>query len=159
MRETEQLAQRFREVILNGKWVTNTNLKEQIDQLPLAEANEQIDNLNTIALLCFHIHYYIKGVLQVLNGGTLDIKDKFSFDAPDLKSEEDWISLKEELWKDAYAFALAIEKIDDSQLSNEFVKAEYGTYRRNLNGMIEHCYYHLGQIVLLKKLISIKAKS
>ncbi len=28
-----------------------------------------------------------------------------------------------------------------------------GDYLRNIDGMIEHSYYHLGQIVLIEKLI------
>ena len=31
---------------------------------------------------------------------------------------------------------------------------KYGNYFRNLTGIIEHLHYHLGQIVLIKKLIA-----
>ena len=33
-----------------------------------------------------------------------------------------------------------------------FVDEKYGSYERNLDVMIEHCYYHLGQVMLIKKL-------
>ncbi|MEM8891667.1 MAG: DUF1572 domain-containing protein, partial [Bacteroidota bacterium] len=35
-----------------------------------------------------------------------------------------------------------------------FVDEKYGTYRRNIDGMIEHCYYHLGQISIIRKMIA-----
>ncbi|MGJ8593340.1 MAG: hypothetical protein ACSHXF_12375 [Aquaticitalea sp.] len=44
----------------------------------------------------------------------------------------------------------------DSQLNAVFVDAKYGTYLRNIDGMIEHSYYHLGQIVLIKKLLQLE---
>ncbi|MGN6163930.1 MAG: hypothetical protein ACTHOF_05245 [Flavisolibacter sp.] len=41
----------------------------------------------------------------------------------------------------------------DSKLDEIFVDEKYGTYYRNLQGIIEHTHYHLGQIVLIKKLL------
>jgi hypothetical protein len=37
--------------------------------------------------------------------------------------------------------------------------AKYGNYYRNLHGIIEHTHYHLGQIVLIKKLLKRRRKS
>ncbi|MFN5091169.1 MAG: hypothetical protein ACK5F6_14290 [Bacteroidota bacterium] len=47
-----------------------------------------------------------------------------------------------------------LEEMDENTLNSIFVKKEYGTYYFNINTLIEHSYYHLGQIVLIKKLIS-----
>jgi len=44
----------------------------------------------------------------------------------------------------------------DSKINEVFVNEKYGTYLRNIDGMIEHCYYHLGQITLIKKLLQQK---
>ena len=151
--QSSQLANRFREVILNGKWVANTNFKEQVSNVTLDDATKKIGSLNTIALLTFHIHYYVAGVLKVLEGGSLEISDKFSFDIKPNFSKDDWELLKSNLWNDAERFATLVEQIPDSKLNDVFVDAKYGTYRRNIDGMIEHCYYHLGQIVLIKKLL------
>ncbi|MCK7590001.1 DUF1572 domain-containing protein [Subsaxibacter sp. CAU 1640] len=151
--QSSQLANRFREVILNGKWVANTNFKEQVSNVTLDDATKKIGSLNTIALLTFHIHYYVAGVLKVLEGGSLEISDKFSFDIKPNFSKDDWELLKSNLWNDAERFATLVEQIPDSKLNDVFVDAKYGTYLRNIDGMIEHCYYHLGQIVLIKKLL------
>ena len=35
-----------------------------------------------------------------------------------------------------------------------FVDQKYGDYQRNIDLMIEHAYYHLGQILILKKLLN-----
>ena len=58
------LTNRFREVVLDGKWVANTNFKDQLSDLNLEEATSKIGSLNTIALLTSHIHYYIAGILN-----------------------------------------------------------------------------------------------
>ena len=58
------LADRLREVFTEGKWVLGTNFKEQIIDLDWNQATQKIDNLNTIANLTFHIHYYIAGVAK-----------------------------------------------------------------------------------------------
>jgi len=41
----------------------------------------------------------------------------------------------------------------ETQLEETFVDEKYGNYLRNIEGIIEHGYYHLGQISLLKKMI------
>jgi hypothetical protein len=155
--KTKQIADRFREVLLNGTWVANTNFKDQLADVSFQEATTVVESLNTIALLSFHINYYIAGIQNVFDGGTLDIRDKYSFDLPVLQSEQDWINLKIKLFNDAEIFANSIEKLSDDKLPLDFVDAKYGTYQRNLDGMIEHCYYHLGQVVLLKKILKLRA--
>ncbi|WP_317039171.1 hypothetical protein [Flavobacterium sp. Root901] len=57
-------------------------------------------------------------------------------------------------WIAAEEFASFVEKMTDEQLDQAFVDEKYGTYRRNIEAMIEHSYYHLAQIVLIKKLLS-----
>ena len=71
-----QLADRLNEILLDGKWVTGTNIKSQIFDLDWKSATNKIGTLNSIADLIFHIDYYIAGVLKVLEGGNLEIKDK-----------------------------------------------------------------------------------
>ena len=153
MSTTSQLAKRFREVLLDGKWIANTNFKEQLSDVTWEQATTKIDSLNTIVMLTFHIHYYIAGLVNVFEGGDLEIKDKFSFDLPPIESQEQWESLLNKLWQDSEKFATLLEQMPDSKLDEVFVDEKYGTYLRNIDGMIEHSYYHLGQITLIKKMI------
>lgn len=153
MKNTLEIANRFREIILNGTWVANTNYKDQLENLDWKIAVTPIQDLNTIAVLAQHIHYYIKGINNVLKGGTLDVKDKFSFDFPIIHSSQEWKTFLTKFWTDAEEFALLIEQMNDEKLNQGFVDEKYGTYKRNIECMIEHSYYHLGQIVLIKKLI------
>jgi hypothetical protein len=155
MNLSSQLAKQFREAFLDGDWIS-TNYKAQISDVDWEQATTKIGSLNTIAALTFHVNYYVAGVLNVLEGGTLDIRDKYSFDMPPIESQEDWEKLRNELLSNAKRFAELMETITDEKYGEPFVDEKYGNYLRNMHGMIEHAYYHLGQIVLLKKLISEK---
>ena len=147
------IANRLREVLLNGKWIANTNFKEQILSVSWEQAIRKVGSLNTIALLTFHINYYLKGLLNVFNGGNLEIRDKYSFDLPEIKSETDWNTLVNDFLNNAEMFANQVEQMADSMLDQPFVDEKYGSYLRNIEGAIEHSYYHLGQVSLIRKMI------
>jgi len=153
MVKNSEIANRLREVLLNGKWIANTNFKEQILSVSWEQAIQKVGNLNTIALLTFHINYYLQGVLNVFNGGKLEIRDKYSFDLPQITSEAGWEKLVADFLDNSEKFADKVELMDDSTFNQPFVDEKYGTYLRNIEGVIEHSYYHLGQISLIRKMI------
>lgn len=152
----QQLANQFREVILNGTWIANTNYKNQLEGLDYKIATSQVDSLNTIAVLAQHIHYYIKGINNVFDGGNLEIRDIYSFDFNPIESQSQWEEFLVQFWNDAEEFATHVEKMSDEKLKEPFVDEKYGSYIRNIDGMIEHSYYHLGQISLINKLLKNK---
>jgi hypothetical protein len=154
MKSTLEIANRFKEVILNGTWIANTNFKDQLAYTNWELMTSKIDSLNSIAVLAQHIHYYIKGINNVFKNGTLDIKDQFSFDFPPIDSQNKWDDFLTRFWNDAEEFASMIEQMPEEKLNHVFVEEKYGTYQRNIDAMIEHAYYHLGQIVLIKKLVT-----
>jgi len=153
MSTTPQLAKRFREVMLDGLWIANTNFKDQLSDVTWEQARTKVGSLNTIEMLTFHIDYYIAGLVNVFEGGDLEIRDKYSFDFAPIESQEQWDKLLNKLWNDVEKFATLLEQMSDSKMDEVFVDEKYGTYLRNIDGMIEHAYYHLGQITLLKKLL------
>ena len=147
------IANRLREVLLDGKWIANTNFKEQILSVSWEQAIQKVGNVNTIALLTFHINYYLAGLLNVFNGGDLEIKDKYSFDLPEIKSEKDWNKLVNDFLSNSEMFAKQVEQMDENRLDQPFADEKYGSYLRNIEGVIEHSYYHLGQVSLIRKMI------
>jgi hypothetical protein len=146
------IANRLEEVLLNGTWIANTNFKNQIESISWQLATQKVGKINTIALLTYHINYYLEGILNVFNGGALEIRDQFSFDMPPIQSETDWQNLRQNFLTNAELFVRHVTKLEDEKWDSAFVDEKYGTYYRNIEGVIEHCYYHLGQISLLKKL-------
>jgi hypothetical protein len=149
------IANRLREVLLNGKWIANTNFKEQLLNVSWKQAIQKVDNLNTIALLTYHLNYYLAGLLNFFKSGKLEIRDKYSFDLPEIKSEGDWNALVNDFLNNAEMFAKQVEQMDESLLDQPFADEKYGSYLRNIEGVIEHSYYHLGQVSLIRKMISV----
>jgi hypothetical protein len=91
--------------------------------------------------------------MDALKTGDLTIRDKFSFNHPELKKEAEWQEFQNNIWEEAKEFIVLIENLDDDLLDTYFIEEKYGSYYRNFAGIIEHTHYHLGQIAILKKLI------
>ena len=152
MNLTGQIAKQFRDVHFGGNW-TSSSLKDNLKDLTWQQAITQVYSFNTIALLIFHMNYYVDAVMKVLRGGSLDASDKYSFDLPPIRSQADWEKLLDKTWTDAESFASLIEQLPESKLGETFSDEKYGNYYRNIHGIIEHIHYHLGQIVLIKKIL------
>ncbi len=153
MQSPELLAKHIRDVHFGGNWTTS-NLKDNLAGVSWQQATRQVYELNTIATLVFHINYYISAVLKVLQGEPLQAHDKYSFDLPPIQSQEDWEKLLNKTWADAEHFAALVEQLPEATLWEPFTDEKYGTYYRNLLGIIEHAHYHLGQIAVIKKVLS-----
>lgn len=148
------ISSRLREVLLDGHWIANTNYKEQLNSVNWQQATQKVETLNTIALLTYHVNYYLAGLLNAFENGKLEIRDKYSFDLPPINSEYEWNKLVADFLSNAERFVKKIEIMDDKILDQPFIDEKYGTYLRNIEAIIEHSYYHLGQISLIRKLIT-----
>jgi uncharacterized damage-inducible protein DinB len=148
-----QIAKHFRDVYFGDNW-TGVNLKDTLADISWQQAITRVHNLNSIATLVFHINYYVNPVLKVLQGEPLNARDKHSFDLSPITSADDWQKLVAKALTEAELFAGQIEKLDDAKLFEDFADQKYGNYYRNVHGIIEHTYYHLGQISLIKKILN-----
>ena len=68
-----------------------------------------------------------------------------------MQNDEAWQNFLALFWKDTEELVNLIKTLTNDQLDAIFVKEAYGSYKRNIEALIEHSYYHLGQIVLLLK--------
>jgi hypothetical protein len=145
---TKQIAKHFREVHSGDNW-NSVNLKDSLNGIDWEQATTQVYSFNTIATLVFHINYYISSVIKVFEGQPLNAHDKYSFDLPPLLSRQEWEALLNKSWTEAEKFATLIGQLPDHK---------YGNYYRNIQGIIEHTHYHLGQIVLIKRILQVESK-
>ncbi|WP_375434357.1 hypothetical protein [uncultured Hymenobacter sp.] len=152
MNLSEQIAKQFREVYFGGNW-TAVNLKESLANVTWQQATTKVHSFNTIAALVYHTTYYVSAVLKVLEGKPLEAKDAYSFNHLPILTPEDWEKLLSETWTDAEHFACLVELLPESTLWENFSDQKYGSYYRNIQGIIEHTHYHLGQIILIKKML------
>lgn len=150
---TKQIGKQLRDVYFGGNW-TWVNYKDQLDDVTWQHATAKIGSFNTIASLVYHTGYYITAVTNVFENKPFDAHDKYAFDHPPVNSEETWNQLVKNVYERAEHFVKLIEEMPESLLWETFMEEKYGNYYRNLTGIIEHLHYHLGQIVLLKKIIA-----
>jgi hypothetical protein len=153
MKLTNEIARHLREVHVGRNW-TFVNLKDTLSDITWQQATTKLHALNTIAALVYHMNYYVNLVTKVLQGGPLDGKDAYSWETPPIESQAAWEQLLNKTFTDAENFARQIEQVDEHLLGAIFHDTKYGNYYRNLHGIIEHCHYHLGQIVIIKKLLA-----
>ena len=150
---TTQIAKHFRDVHFGGNWASS-NLRDNLADVTWQQATTQVYSFNSIATLVYHTNYYVSAVLKVLQGESLQAKDEYSFSHPPINSEEDWQLLLNKTFSDAETFATLIEQLPEEKLFENFTDEKYGNYYRNIHGIIEHIHYHLGQIVLIKKILT-----
>lgn len=148
---TLQIANQLRAVYNGPNW-TASCIKDQLSDVTWEQAITKVQDFNTIAVLSYHIHYYIHVGLDVLKGGPLVAKDIDSFDHPPITCQEEWEAFVAITFAEAEEYATLVENMDEALLWEPFANLNYGNYFRNIVGMIEHCHYHLGQIALLKKM-------
>lgn len=147
-----ELASHVRQVFFGGNW-TSSNLKDMLAGISWDQATAKTAHPNSIAALVFHINYFIIAASKVLEGLPLDAHDRYSFDVPPIRSEEEWQQLVNQALTSAEKFAALIERLEANKLWEIFSDEKYGTYFRNIVGIIEHSHYHLGQIAVIKNLL------
>jgi len=152
MKLNEQMARHLRELFLGGNW-PGSSMKEQLEGLSWKQAVTPVGDLNNIAVLIFHIKYYIVKATKFLEGHPEPSVDSESFEVPPINSEKDWQDLIEKTWLEVENFALLLDDLPEEKLWDYYKKKEYGTSYRIFQGIIEHGYYHLGQIALIKKIL------
>jgi len=150
---TQLLSKHFRDVHFGGNW-TSVNLKDTLAGVNRQQATTKVHDLNTIAVLVFHINYYVAAILKVFQGDALDAHDKFSFDLLPINTEEEWQALVAKTLTEAAQLAVAIENLPEATLLQDFADPKYGSYYRNILGVTEHTHYHLGQIAIIKKMVT-----
>lgn len=147
-----QLAKHLRDVHFGGNWCT-VDLKSTLSGIDWKDANKSVHSLHSIAALAFHVFYYTDVIITVLEENKLEGKDELSWITPAIQSQEDWTGLLNNAWEKAEKAARLIEQLPDEKLVQDFVDPKYGTNYRNMAGIIEHMHYHLGQMVVIRKLL------
>lgn len=152
MKITELIAQHIMEVFEGDNW-TDVNMKDTLHDVDYRQAATVTKaSYNTIAALLHHLSFYNEIVSMRLLGINPEIDEINGFNVPTIKNEHDWQQLKDAAFASAANLADAVRKFPEERLE-ELTVTGHSTYYKTLHGIAEHTHYHLGQIVLLKKLI------
>lgn len=154
MKITDAIAQQLLDVHFGENW-TDVWIRKTLEDVSSEEASQVTGaSPNTIAALLYHITFYNNVIYSRLQGIDPPIGEANGFDVPALNGAQDWERLQADNLASAQQLADAIRKVPDEVLGQPILKDRASSsYYRQLHGVIEHTHYHLGQIVLLKKLI------
>lgn len=154
MQLTHLLAQHLKNVYEGNNW-TDVNISDTIKDINWQQAQQKTaGSSNTIASLLHHLYYWNEILMQRMKGETPVIPQANGFDVPPLNNEEDWNALKEKTHQSFMQLSEAIKSFPEEKLPDNYAPTIPSTYYRNFQGIVEHAHYHLGQIVILKKLIA-----
>jgi hypothetical protein len=149
---SKEVARHLRELFIGDNW-TWSCMKDALSTTTWKTAvRRPIRNGNNIAMLVYHMNFYLNVVYLRFTEDKHGFEYDESFNVPEIRSEADWQALVAKTWADMEALAVVIENLPDEKLLDP-ISPVHGSNYKNFHGMIEHCYYHLGQIVLLKKMI------
>ncbi len=146
------LAKQLHDVFFGGNWCVST-YKEHLENISLEKAKIQYNGLNSIFTLFVHTTYYINVLKNAVINNKLEGSDKNSFILPNIETEAQWQNYIKTKFEEVKELVQIIENLSPDQLEKDFFDPKYGTFFRNFSGIIEHFHYHLGQIVILKKII------
>ena len=120
----KHIAKHLREIHFGGNW-TCSNMRDTLTDITWQQALTKVGDFNAIATLTCHTTYYVKALLDVLQGKPLTAKDELSFEVPPFHSQQDWAMLLQEAWDNAEQAALLIEQLPDSLLLEVFTNEKY----------------------------------
>lgn len=155
MKLTDTLSENILNVFEGNNW-TDVSITDILSAISFTQANTvTAASRNTIAGLAHHLLYWNKVIMQRLQGEDPAIPDSNGFDAGELTSEKTWQNLVAELRQSFVDLSSAIRNFPEDRL-NDLTKSGKSTIGDNLYGIIEHAYYHMGQMMILKNLLMSK---
>lgn len=152
MKTTDLIADALMELHKGNNW-TSVSIAETVADISWKGAIAQVlFTPNTIAEILYHITYWNRIVAERGRGIVPEVNESNGFDVPLITDKEGWTRLKEDNLRSAEELAEVIRGYEDSKLMDPILPEHASAYK-NFQGQVEHGYYHLGQIVMLKKYI------
>jgi len=152
MNIAQHASQHYYEAFYGDNW-SEIDYKEVLDGLSFTEAVSITPaSANSIAAIIYHVTFYSKTILQRLQGNNPKINEANGFDMPEIKIESGWQTLKQLFFEAANDLTAAIKNIPEEKWDKPIFEY-HDTFYKTVAGATEHAYYHLGQILILKKVL------
>ncbi|WP_273565573.1 DinB family protein [Maribacter halichondriae] len=138
----------------DGKPWYGISVMEKLDAVPLETVNDKRYGLKSIAVLVKHIINWRIFLIKKLEGDTeydLKIDGPTDWTAVHIESEQEWISLKDELIKTQQDLLNLLSNATD-ELLQEKVPGKNYKFGPVLTSIAQHDIYHLGQIAMLNSM-------
>ncbi|WP_281232324.1 DinB family protein [Flavobacterium gelatinilyticum] len=152
MSENKRISALYQSIYNGNPWL-EVNLADTLKNVNAEQAYRKINpNLNTIWEIVNHLIQWRRNILQRMQGETIITPDHNYFVPVLDPSEAAWEQSLQTLAKTQEAWNTFFEDFDDADLTKIYVNNGH-TYYEHIHGIIQHDVYHLGQIVILKKML------
>ncbi|MBK9329214.1 MAG: DinB family protein [Sphingobacteriales bacterium] len=140
------------ETATGNNW-TGINTETALRGITAEQAVRRLNaNHLNIAELAAHLTCWNKVIARRLNGENYQPGKEEDFPVINLLLETEWEALKTAFMESFVILETTLNSKEDNILNNPIFEGGTSAYR-NLHGQISHLHYHMGQIVLLKKLL------
>ena len=137
--------------VVHGNW-TDIYLDDTIADVTYEEAMALPPGItNSIAMLVNHLGFYNGIVSARIDGKNPAVNDANGFDV-NINGDAEWQQLKLIVIKSFYTLADKVKELPEEKLW-QLTPGGNSSFYKTFQGISEHAHYHLGQIVLLKKII------
>lgn len=129
------------------------HITKVLDDISVDQLSNALENSHNIAVIIEHMIAWRVFGIKNLQGEAYDIEEDGPVNFPEIKQIDAayWVDLKARLAANQEEFLNLIRSYTDQKLEEKVIGRQYNYYIL-LHGIIQHDLYHLGQIVLLKKL-------
>ncbi len=151
MKITHLIAQNILQVYEGNNW-THVCIAETIKNMSVEQAMTVTSGSpNSIASLTHHLKYWNEIVMKRMDGDAPEVSAANGFDIDMLRNEDEWKRL---IIATHESFMQISDALTNFPVENLFDITNNGksTYYKNMQGIAEHAHYHLGQIIIIKKL-------
>ncbi|HOY04799.1 MAG TPA: DinB family protein [Saprospiraceae bacterium] len=151
MTDQQRLSALFQNLYNGHPWIDVT-LSGVLENIPAEKALQRVGSCNTIWEIVNHLIRWRENVLQRVQGSVLKTPANNYIVPVTDTSGIAWESTLRELTESQSAWMDFLKNLDLSQLDNAY-PVNGLTYYEHIHGILQHDAYHLGQIVLLAKLL------
>ncbi|MRX37975.1 DUF1572 domain-containing protein [Flavobacterium sp. LC2016-23] len=152
MSENKRISNLYQSIYNGNPWLEVT-LAHTLENITAEQAYRKVNpNLNTIWEIVNHLIQWRRNILRRVQGETVLTPDHNYFVPVLDSSEAAWEQSLQSLAKSQELWNAFFEDFNDSDLEKIYINNNH-TYYEHIHGIIQHDVYHLGQIVILKKLL------
>ncbi|MGA2687178.1 MAG: DinB family protein [Candidatus Korobacteraceae bacterium] len=138
--------------VLNGDAWHGDAVWPVLDNISAEEAAARpIPSAHTIWEIVMHMAFWENVAAQRLAGLRSGLVEELNFPPMPAATEENWRKTLDQLRDSNRVVRQALAKLDANKL-DELTAAGKRTFYGEAHGILEHHVYHLGQVVLLKKM-------
>jgi uncharacterized damage-inducible protein DinB len=152
MKETQRIIKLFEAGYDGSPWI-DVNLVDTLQNISAAQALKKISpSSNSIWEITNHIISWRENVLQRVKGKTIKTPAHNYFVVVKSGTAAEWQATMKKLEHTQSDWILFLKNLKEAAL-DEVYEPNHMNYYEHIQGILQHDTYHLGQIVMLTKLL------